>query len=241
MKLLISVIDSSECTAFLRWPDYLDVKNPSDGSLGMPDTEVVRQVRDCTGEGVVISAAIGDATDDSRLYSERAVAVARAGADIVKVGLFSFPSKYSIVCFLRDIGGSLRSAGLEQKIVAALYADMVDKEALREFPELLRKTGAWGCLIDTFDKSRGNLLAHADVRSLRRFADSCRENGVASALAGGLKSEDYEWLKDVAPDVAGFRSAVASTVRAAVGLSPEKLENLFLRFSSNARHKVMED
>ncbi len=237
MKLLISVIDSLECTAFSRWPDYLDVKNPSDGSLGMPNTEVVRRVRDFTGEGVVISAAIGDATDDSRLYSERAVAVAKAGADIVKVGLFSFSSKNSIVCFLRDIGGSLRSAGLEQKIVAAIYADRVDEDALRAFPELLSKTGAWGCLIDTFDKSRGNLLAHTNVCSLRRFVDSCRENGVVSALAGGLKSEDYEWLEEVAPDVAGFRSAVASTVRSAVGISHEKLENLFLRFNSNAQLK----
>ncbi len=240
MKLLISVIDSLECAAFSRWPDYLDVKNPSGGSLGMPDTEVVRHVRDFTGEGVVISAAIGDATDDSTLYSERAVAVAKAGADIVKVGLFSFPSKNSIVCFLRDIGGSLRSAGLERKIVAAVYADMMDKETLREFPDLMRKTGAWGCLVDTFNKSRGNLLAHMDVSSLRRFADSCRENGVVSALAGGLRSDDYEWLEEVAPDVAGFRSAVASTVRAAVGLSPEKLENLFLQFNSDAQHIVTE-
>ena len=238
MKLLISVIDPSECAAFPPWPDYLDVKNPADGSLGMPKPEVVRRIRDFAGDGVVISAAIGDATDDSKLYSERAVAVAKEGADIIKVGLLTFPSKNSTVNFLMDVDCSLRSAGFQKKIVAALYADRVDKEFLREFPELLKKTGAWGCLIDTYDKTRGRLLTHLEFETLKTFTDTCRENGVVSALAGGLQIEDLEWLNEVAPDIAGFRSAVVANGRASVGLSPEKLKTLFSRFRLKSTHRM---
>lgn len=241
MKLLISIVAPYECAVFSRWPDYLDVKNPSDGSLGMPRPGVIRAVREFVGGRIVISAAIGDASDDAELYSKRAVMAAVEGADIIKVGLFSFSSRRVVVKFLQKIGDSLKDSGGQKKIVPAVYADVADKNLIGKFPRLAREAGAWGCLIDTFDKTRGSLSAHLDLDTLKRFTASCRENGVVSALAGGLRIEDFDWLSNVNPDVAGFRSAVASTSRAAVGLSPEKLENLFLHFNSNARHNVMED
>lgn len=84
-----------------------------------------------------------------------------------------------------------------------------------------------GCLIDTFDKSRGSLSAHLDLDALRRFTASCRENGVVSALAGGLRMEDFDWLSNVNPDVAGFRSAVVTNGRGEVGIDARKLEGLY--------------
>jgi uncharacterized protein (UPF0264 family) len=230
MKILISIIDPRECAAFTRWPDYLDVKNPAAGSLGMPPPGFIRAVRAIAGEDVIISAAIGDATDDSGLYSQRAASAANEGADIIKVGLYTFESRRSIIKFLQNIGDALRADGPNKKLVAAMYADRADEALIQKFPRLARDAGAWGCLIDTFDKTRGDLLSHVNLETLKRFTASCRESGVTSALAGGIKPDDLKWLHDVAPDIAGFRSAVASGGRGEVGIDLVKLKDLYSEF-----------
>jgi len=231
MRILVSVIDPQECAAFSRWPDYLDVKNPSEGSLGMPEPEVIRAVRDMAGEGAELSCAIGDADDNPEFYLKRAVTAVGAGADIVKVGLHSFSSIRAAGKFLERISAGLKSEGLEKKLVAAGYADIMDNRFLREFPEAARKAGAWGCLLDTFDKTRGGLLSHIEKTELRRFADACRQNMVVGALAGGLGMEDAGWLDEVSPDVVGFRSAVAKKGRGEMGLDSEKIAALFSTFA----------
>ena len=227
MRLLISVIDPSECAAFSRWPDYLDVKNPSDGSLGMPSPETVLRISQLAGEHAVISAAIGDATDNPELYTERGVAVTRAGADIVKVGLFSFKNLGQAGKFLTTIRHNLVITGKIQKLVCAAYADRADRGFIAGFPEMAQKAGMWGCLLDTYDKAKGKLTAHVPLEDLRDFVANCGENGVASALAGGLDLDDIGWLREVAPDIVGFRSAVTKSARNVAGIDQKKLAELF--------------
>jgi uncharacterized protein (UPF0264 family) len=230
MKLLVSVIDPSECAAFSRWPHYLDIKNPSDGSLGMPSPETVNRIRKIVGDRAVISAAIGDATDNVELYTERAVAVTHAGADIIKVGLFSFKDIKSASDFLSAIKRNLAITGKVSKVVCAMYADKADKKFLKDFPAMARTTGMWGCLIDTYGKANGKLTVYMEQKELKQFTADCKKNGVASALAGGLEISDICWLADIAPDIVGFRSAVVKNSRAQTGVDPAKLSVLYAHF-----------
>jgi uncharacterized protein (UPF0264 family) len=85
-------------------------------------------------------------------------------------------------------------------------------------------------LLDTFNKTRGPITAHLNSDALKRFTATCRENGVESAIAGGLRLEDSTWLKEVAPNVAGFRSAVSKKGRAEIGLDSDKIEGLLNAF-----------
>lgn len=224
---MISVIAPSECSSFSRWPDYVDVKNPADGSLGMPDFETVKEIRRQVGTGAGLSVAIGDAHDDAEFFAHRAVRAAEAGADIVKVGLFSFSGEAAAGRFLGRINEASRQKPF--RLVAALYADVAEEPFLRAFPAIAQRAGAWGCLIDTYKKGGGRLADYLGAEQLSRFTADCRSRGLASALAGGLAADDLLWLDEVQPDIAGFRSAVVASGRGDAGIDRGKLESLMSR------------
>ena len=62
MRLLcVSVIDAGEArAAAAAGADIVDVKNPTEGSLGAPAPAVIAQVRAATPEELPVSVAIGD-------------------------------------------------------------------------------------------------------------------------------------------------------------------------------------
>ncbi|MBI5178402.1 MAG: hypothetical protein HZA04_03995 [Nitrospinae bacterium] len=228
IKLLISVISPEECAAFSRWPDCLDVKNPAAGALGMAEVEEIHAIRAVAK--TTLSVAIGDADNNPEMYAARAVLAARAGADIVKVGLLSFTPS-TAVAFLSFLRHALEAEKCSAKLVAGVYADLVDESFLRSFPHTARTAGIWGCLIDTFSKNGEKLGDWLGPETLSRFTADCRSRGLVSALAGGLDERDLAWLDEVEPDYAGFRSAVAKNGRGEKGIDPEKLERLLTRKS----------
>ncbi|MBI3795211.1 MAG: hypothetical protein HY280_10880 [Nitrospinae bacterium] len=232
MKLLISVISPLECAAFSRWPDYVDIKNPADGSLGMPSIEDIMRVKKLVASSARLSCAIGEATDDAEFYAKRAVDAGQAGADIIKVGLFSFSGEIAISRFLSAL------TSVNKKLVAAVYADRVEKTFLKKFPEVAKNSGAWGCLIDTFDKTKGGLFSHLNEDALKGFIEGCRKHGLQSALAGGLAVKDLPRLAALGPDIVGFRSAVAKGARGEPGLDPQKLSRLMENADKDCHPRV---
>lgn len=218
VKLLVSVIDASECSAIRECPpDIADLKNPGDGSLGMPAVETICNVKKSIPASLPLSVAIGDAIDDVEMYIARAKLAEKAGADIVKVGLFGFESAQHEEHFLSRL---CRSVCVP--VVAAWYADRL-KRHLHELPELAARAGARGCLIDSYDKTGGSLTDYVSLADMEAYVEKCGALDVYSALAGSLGEHDIKWLLRLKPDIAGFRGAVASGERGEPGIDAERL------------------
>jgi len=225
-RLLISLVDSSELTLLSKtgYPDFIDIKNPLDGSLGFPNIETVKNIAKNLPDSVLLSVAIGDANYAPPLYSDRAVSAVEAGADIVKVGLYNIPHD-KILYFLRELK-RLVTAKKDVSLVAGLYGDRSSKGELLAFPEIVAEAEWDGCLIDTYLKDGKKLTDYLEMKTLAEFVESCRGFGVASVIAGGLSIEDSAWIERLSPSIVGFRGAVAKGKRGEKGLDRNKVEKL---------------
>lgn len=228
MKLLVSLVNSVECQALLETlPDIVDIKNPADGSLGMPEISIIEDIKRKIPIDLPLSAAIGDATDNAPFYRLRAEEATRAGVNIVKVGLYGFSDAKCAVNFLSFI-----SSELPASVIAARYVDLISARDIRELPEIASKAKIRGCLLDTYQKNMGCLADYVSMDELKKFVEQCRSLGLFSALAGGLGVDDVEWLAAIKPDIAGFRGAVASGARNEPGISSLRLAGLRRLFTS---------
>ncbi len=207
-------------------PDFLDLKDPRDGSLGMPSLATIEAVRTAAGDAVTFSTAIGDAAYEPELYAQRAINAALAGADIVKVGLKTVSAEQAS-WFFAAIRRALNARAPYTRLVAGFYADLMDENDLKKLPAAAQSAGVWGCLIDTFDKVGKRLGHYYGPETLAGFTADCRGRGLKSALAGGLTESDLLWLDEAEPDIVGFRSAVTRGARHESGIDPKKAADIF--------------
>ncbi len=82
-----------------------------------------------------------------------------------------------------------------------------------------------GLMADTADKHAGSLFDVLSMAELRRFVDTVRGTGAMVGLAGALRAEHQPLLSQLAPDFAGFRTAVCVGDRSAA-LDPRRLREL---------------
>ena len=82
-----------------------------------------------------------------------------------------------------------------------------------------------GVMVDTADKLEGSLFEALPVAELRRFVAIVRASGALAGLAGALRLPHLAALHALAPDFAGFRSAVCAGDRAGE-LDPARLRAL---------------
>jgi hypothetical protein len=74
-------------------------------------------------------------------------------------------------------------------------------------PDLARRAGAGGCLLDTGIKDGSCLFDWIDDAALLEFIGACRRNNLLCALAGSLRAEHLPRLTVLRPDLIGVRSA----------------------------------
>jgi len=218
MRMLVSVRDVAEAHLAARGgADFIDLKEPRDGALGGLPVQtiaaVVRALRE-QGSRLPISATIGDLpmTDPEAILA-RVAAVAACGVDYVKVGIERVPSARMVLDAL---------AGSGHAIVPVFVADRgVDAALLAH----ACSQGFPGLMVDTADKLAGTLFDVMDDADLRRFIATVRASGALVGLAGALRRPQLEALRALAPDFAGFRSAVCAGDRRGE-LDPERLQAL---------------
>jgi (5-formylfuran-3-yl)methyl phosphate synthase len=158
-----------------------------------------------------ISATIGDmpmaALDD---IAARVQAVADCGVDVIKVGIDRDAAAHGVLTMLAACG---------RPVVPVLIADRSLDAALVAFAVGL---GFAGVMVDTADKSAGSLFDCAPMPALQHFIDSARAASLMCGLAGALRLEHLPRLAALAPDFAGFRTAVCSGDRSGA-LDPQRL------------------
>jgi uncharacterized protein (UPF0264 family) len=112
--------------------------------------------------------------------------------------------------------------------VAVAYADWQAANGLAP-AQLLEAARAVACdvfLIDTFDKSSGNLLDVMDLAELRQLSDSAHDAGLKIALAGGLRRAQFGELAEVNPDILGVRGAACAGGRRTAPVSAKAVRAL---------------
>lgn len=245
MKLLVSVRHVDEALLAARGgAHFIDLKEPGAGALGALPLATIRAIvaglRE-QGIAVPLSATIGDVSmSASAEIGARVDAVAACGVTFVKVGIEAVPAARAVLDALARCG---------KPVIPVFIADrgldwaLVDQAASLHFPALM---------VDTADKLAGSLFDVATPEALRRFigiargvlahgkAGSSGGSGLDAAraphtepasghamagLAGALRIEHAAALAALAPDFAGFRSAVCAGTRGSA-LDPQRLRLL---------------
>lgn len=218
LRLLVSVRSPAEALrAAEGGADFIDLKEPRDGALGGLPIPVIRAIVQALREHRIarpVSATIGDvAMHEADLIAARVEAVGACEVDYVKVGIA--PSAQAAA--LLDRLAASRHAVVPVFIAdAGLDAVLVARACRLGFPALMA---------DTADKRAGSLFACVAAAELQRFVAMVREAGKLVGLAGALRLPDVPMLRQLAPDFAGFRSAVCAGDRASA-LDVQKVRGL---------------
>jgi (5-formylfuran-3-yl)methyl phosphate synthase len=228
MRVLVSVRSVNEALIAARGgADFIDLKEPSNGALGgLPVETIAAIVAALRAQGIAlpVSATVGD-PPRARLLAHVA-AVAACGVDYVKVGIAGGAGARALLDALARCGPAVVPVFIaDQGIDTTLVAHAL---RLRAFPALM---------LDTDDKRGGSLFQRVPQRDLVRFVEVSRDSGTMAGLAGALRLQDLPALAAVAPDFAGFRSAVCNGDRRAA-LDEGRLRALLARMPRTALHAM---
>jgi len=207
MRLLVSVRTVAEATtAAANGADFIDLKEPRAGALGGLPVATIRDIVAALREqgcGLPVSATIGDLPmQDMAAILRQVDAVGECGVNYVKVGIESVSAAAAVLEAL---------AAARWPVVPVFIADRgIDFDLLGRalrFPAVMA---------DTADKLSGSLFDAVPLPDLRRFVARARAAGVLVGLAGALRLPHLPALAELAPDFAGFRSAVCAGDRGSV-------------------------
>ena len=184
--------------ALAHGADIIDLKDASRGAFGALAPEAMRAAVKSIGGERPVSAVTGEIPMQPEAVVAAAAAVADAGADYVKVGLFPDPRRVDCIRALEPLAR-------RTKIVGVTFADL---GADRELVPIMAQAGFAGAMLDTARKQAGRLLDRMDIAALKDFVAACRTRGILAGLAGSLEPPDVPRLLLLEPDVLGFRGAL---------------------------------
>ncbi|ABN57498.1 MULTISPECIES: (5-formylfuran-3-yl)methyl phosphate synthase [Methanoculleus] len=218
MQLLVSPSSIEEAKSSLS-ADIIDVKKPSEGSLGANFPWIIRGIKEIAGKKPV-SAAIGDNEYKPGTAALSAYGAAHAGADYIKVGLM-FDGEDRAREVIEAVTTAVKHEFPEKYVVIAAYADFARMGTISPLAigSLVADAGADVAMIDTGIKDGKSLFEFMDEETLIRFVGQNQDLGLQTALAGSLKFEDLDALKRINPEIIGVRGMVcggdrSTTVRA---------------------------
>ncbi|QDU56173.1 (5-formylfuran-3-yl)methyl phosphate synthase [Aeoliella mucimassa] len=226
--LLVSVVNDREARqAMTAGADWIDIKQPARGSLGMADADAIcTAVQAIAGERPV-SIALGELVkwnDTAALEPQQFAGVAR-----VKVGLAGTAPGGKWQPEWRDRWLSLCEslpAGVEP--VAVHYADWLLCDA-PSFDELLSAALTAGCssmLIDTYYKSGRSLVHHYTTSELTELVRRAHQSGLEFVAAGSLRFEHLPTVIAAGADIVAVRGAACLTDDRTSPLCAERVEEL---------------
>lgn len=223
MQLLVSPRDIEEAKRSLA-ADIIDVKKPSEGSLGANFPWVIRSIKDLSKKPV--SAAIGDFDFRPGGAALAAYGAACAGADYVKVGLM-FDGASRAEELVRAVVRAVREEFPEKKVVIAAYSDWSRLDSIPPFEmaPVAARAGADVAMVDTGIKDGKSTLAFMSEQDLVVFCDMNRKAGLATAIAGSLTFDDLPVIQRVSPDIIGVRGMVCGGDRES-GIREDLVERL---------------
>ena len=212
-KLLISVRNANEAKIVLAaGADLIDIKEPDRGSLGAAEPETINQIIRAVGSRVPLSAALGELNETyADCWNRSAFSALEPGLNYAKMGLAGcaswadWPQRWAQA--LAEFAPGIIP-------VAVVYADFGDAGSPRP-DEVLFHASDLGCgavLLDTFDKSGGDLLERWSMEKIAQFVADSNKRGLLAVLGGSLTMETISKLSNAklmpyAPDYFAVRGA----------------------------------
>lgn len=211
-QLLVSVRDVSE--AEMCWQagvDWIDLKEPSAGSLGKPSLSTAEQVALVLADHSRRSVALGELAEllANDVRFETAAALSRL-FPIAKVGLSNSTTGLDWRTALSEL-----SQTLQGKLTPVIYADWARCSAPTP-PDVLAWAGDTQCpylLIDTYHKDGRRLLDYFSLEELNSIVSQANDFGTEVVLAGSLTTGDVQTLREVPCAAVAVRGAVCSGSR----------------------------
>ena len=219
MRLLISVANADEARAALDGgADIIDAKDPGAGALGSVSTRVLREIVRAVDGGRPVSAALGDASDETQvaLAARRAVTERLAYIKLGFLGVSDADRVESLVAAaVQGAGLVSTSAG----VIAVAYADSGRPDVASLSPwwlvEAAERAGAVGVLLDTAikvsrpqaDDGSSGLFGAMSPSQVAAWVRHAHSADLTVALAGGLTGAELSVIRALGADVAGVRGA----------------------------------
>jgi hypothetical protein len=187
--------------------DIIDVKKPSEGSLGANFPWVIREIKAFAKKPV--SAAIGDFPYKPGQASLAAYGAACAGADYIKIGL-AFSGKEKARDVIEAVTKAVKDEFPKKFVVIAGYSDYERMGSISPFDiaPITAACGADFAMIDTGIKDGRSTFSFMDEATLSRFTAENKKLGIGTALAGSIRFEDIDALKRIDPEIIGVRGMV---------------------------------
>jgi len=211
MKVLVSPKDIEEAKAVISGnADIVDVKNPKEGSLGANFPWVIKSIKQLVeekGNGMKMSAAIGDFDYKPGTASLAALGAAASGAEYIKIGLHKIKTREEAIDLLTGVVKAVKDFDPTKKVVSAFYADYKRINSISPFEivEIGKEVDIDVAMVDTGIKDGRTTLEFLSEDELKSFVSESKSLGLVTALAGALRFEDIPVIKEIDPDILGVR------------------------------------
>ncbi|MEM1579332.1 MAG: (5-formylfuran-3-yl)methyl phosphate synthase [Archaeoglobaceae archaeon] len=217
MLVLVSPKDIEEAIESIEGgADIIDVKNPSEGSLGANFPWVIREIAEIAKKhGKEVSATTGDMPYKPGTASLAALGAAIAGADYIKVGLYGAKNEKEAEEIIRAVVKAVKDFDSKKRVVIAGYGDYYKIGAINplKLPEIAGKLEADVVMVDTAIKDKTSIFDHMQFEDLQRFISIARSFGMRCAIAGKLDWNHLDLIKKLSPDIIGVRTIVCERGR----------------------------
>ncbi len=219
ISLLVSAQNVGEVTMLVEaGVDWIDLKDPHSGSLGLPAQETMREVADALAAFGNRSVAIGELKD----LQDSEITFAATRFPIVKAGLSGALGMQDWIVRFQNTQKHCLRFGC--RLVAVAYADhpLCSAPTVEQVFQLATDAGCEHMLVDTFAKKGQTLFDWMHVEDIDRLYRQCQAAGIHLVLAGSLKLEHWTILRRWTGITVAVRGAVCAGDRKG-GLSRDKL------------------
>ena len=215
IRLLVSPksIEEAKIVVQQKDVDYIDCKNPIEGSLGANFPWIINKMKSLIppNSSQLLSATIGDFPNLPGSASLAALGAAVSGADVIKIGLKESTTEDDCIYLMKNVVKAVKMYNENIKIVVAGYADRIRMNTSPDFlllPNIAAKSGADIVMLDTFIKDGKGLFDFLSVEQLKLFKNKAKKLNLEVALAGYLMKDSLPMVKKIMPDIIGARSIV---------------------------------
>jgi uncharacterized protein (UPF0264 family) len=204
-KLLVSVRSACEARLVSGYEiGIVDAKEPHAGSLGRVSDPVLQALLEAVRPGQCLSVALGELDNlldcdwDQQLLSSFHYA---------KIGLSNAARRKD---WQADLGRCLARlpAALGRVAVAYVDFDRCHAPAISQVVSAGKELGCAAVLLDTHDKSAGDLFTCLTGQKLRQIVCEIQSLGMHAVVAGSISDRTLAAVMDCEPDFVGVRGAI---------------------------------
>lgn len=208
-QLLVSVRSAEEADLALSGGvDWIDIKEPTKGSLGAAEPEVWRKIIQTVDQRVPVSIALGEVSDGAAEWSPDSF----RGASMVKYGLAKLAD---CIDWMSIASLAYDRVPLSCSRVAVYYADEERARCppLTDVVQWSKQISAAAILIDTYVKDGRTLFDFLSIDQLAAATHQIRAAGAIAACGGSLSLPHLADAIVAGADVLAIRGAVCRGLR----------------------------